>query len=707
MKRINYILAIVIGLPLLSIASIGDTIHAMHYSITINEINTTTQTIDASTLITLKPLVNDLDAIRLELLDLTVTSVDVDGTPVTNFSHDNGFLEIPLPVSVDTTDILNVEIAYNGQPFHESWGGFHFSGSYGFNLGVGISYIPHNLGKAWFPCIDDFTDRATYELFVTVDEGLTAVCGGILVETTIPSPGKIMYHWELNQPVPTYLVSVAVGDYVLIEETYNGLERDIPVTYYVKPVDSVKVAGNFANLNDIMMIYETHFGPYSWDRMGYVGTQLGAMEHATNVAYPNNTITGNATYEWLYAHEMSHMWFGDKVTCDKAEEMWLNEGWAVFCEMFYTEILYNVETFKTTLMDKHADVLQYVHEEEGGYWPLNNLPQTITYGTSAYDKGSTVVQTLRNYLGDELFFETMTAFLDHFAFTSVNSYDMRDFITDHTGINMTGFFDNWVLNGGTPHYSLDSFNIQPAETGSEISLYLKAKRKGPSWNGTLHKTDIYFMDSDWNWSMDTVIFSGETGMSVKSLPFEPVAVFVDLESNICDAKTGGFTVVNQPGDIIFDHTFFQLSTQEITDSAFVRVIHHWVAPDSLKAPVPNLRISDYRYWSVEGVFPDDFVATGRFQYNKSGYLDNTLILSETDSIIILYRKDAAHDWENISFTRIGPWSIGFLYVDSLKIGEYTLAVIDISVGENENELPPDDKSWMHIFPNPSGNRFHI
>ncbi len=694
-------------LPVCTLASIGDSLHAIHYTLYINEINTDDQTIDAEASITLKPKINDLDKICLQLLDLTTTSVILDGTVTTNYTHENGVIHIPLDEPADTNDILEIHIAYHGEPFHESWGGFHFSGDYAFNLGVGISNIPHNLGKAWFPCIDDFTDRATYELFVTVDEGLTAVCGGILVEVTSPQPGKQTYHWTLNQPVPTYLASVAIGEYTLIEDVYYGSQDEIPIDYYVRPSDSAKVEDNFENLKNITAIFENHFGPYSWDRIGYVGTAIGAMEHATNIAYPNSTITGGSTYEWLYAHELSHMWFGDKVTCNCAEEMWLNEGWAVFCELFYTEVLYDQEMFKTSLMDKHAEVLRYAHAEENGYWPLNQLPQQYTYGTSAYDKGATVVQTLRNYLGDDLFFETMAAYLDTFAFTSVSSYDMRDFITGHTGINMDGFFDNWVFHGGTPHYSLDSFNIQPTGTGSDVTLYLKQKRKGPSFTGQMNKTDVCFLDAGWNLTMDTVWFSGETGTSIKSLSYEPLAVFLDLGQNICDATTDDQQVIHSTGEYDFDRTFFHMEVAEMSDSAFVRVTHHWAPPDSLLEPVPDLRISDYRYWSVKGIFPDNFTATGRFYYSKTGNLDNTLILSETDSVVILHRPGPGHEWEVIPTTQLGPWSIGYLYVEDMPPGEYTLGVFDLSVGipdENPGEAPV---KTIHVFPNPSSDHFNI
>ncbi len=316
----NFLLSLILFLfisPLSLFADIGDSIHAMKYTISLHEINTVDKTIDATTIVQIKPLVDGINEIRLQLKDLTVTSVLINSTAVTNFTHSNGILNIPLATPADTIDVVMVEVDYNGQPYHESWGGFHFSGSYAFNLGVGISEIPHNLGKSWFPCIDNFTDRAIYELFVTVDDTLTAVCGGTLLEITTPSPGKSTYHWELNNPIPTYLASVATGDYVLVEHTYTGIAEDIPIDYYVKPSQAGYANANFENFDAIMMIFETHFGAYDWSRMGYVATAIGAMEHATNVAYPNSTINGGSTYEYLYAHELFHMWFGDKVTCDK------------------------------------------------------------------------------------------------------------------------------------------------------------------------------------------------------------------------------------------------------------------------------------------------------------------------------------------------------------------------------------------------------
>ena len=92
-----------------------------------------------------------------------------------------------------------------------------------------------NLGKCWFPCVDNFTDKASYDLFFTVNNSQKAICGGNLINTVDNGNGTSTWHWQIPQEVATYHVSFAVGDYVEWTDTYNGIERDIPVTVYVKP----------------------------------------------------------------------------------------------------------------------------------------------------------------------------------------------------------------------------------------------------------------------------------------------------------------------------------------------------------------------------------------------------------------------------------------------------------------------------------------
>ena len=689
-----------------STKTIGDSIHAVHYKINIENIDYSAKTIKAFTNIKLTPIVDNLEFICLQLKELSVDSLFVENEKTENFTHENSLLKISLMENINIGDTIDVLVYYQGEPYHESWGGIHFSGEYMFNLGVGISDIPHNLGKTWFPCVDDFTDRATYDVFVRVEEEKTAICGGVLIDEIANGDGTHTFHWAIDNNIPTYLASVAVGEYIAIRDTFYGMSDVIPIDIFVRPIDSIKVNGSFEKLKDILEIYENYLGPYPWKRVGYVGTAKGAMEHVTNIAYPNFCITGNSSYESLYAHELSHMWVGDKTTCASAEDMWINEGWAVFFELFYTRDLYGEDTFKELMRTKHKDVLMKAHYEDNGYWPLNNVPQEYTYGTTVYDKGATVVQSLRGYLGDELFFNTVKKYLREFEYQSVSSSEMSDFMSANTGIDMSGFFDAWVCTGGTPHFSIDSFAAYPSGI-SDYIVYVKQKFKGVDYIANSNIVEITFMDENWNMFSDTIHFSGKTGASIiKGVPFIPEIAMMDFYEKLCDATTEATKIIKTNELIDFENTFFKLDVVNVSDSAFVRVEHNWAPPDTLSYYQPGLTLSDYRYWKIDGIWPDDFQVTGKFQYSKNGYLDNTLITNMEDSLVILYRPDPSVEWYGIDFSKPFNPYYGFITVENLQKGEYTLAIWDhdyVGLEENNTEI----QGYCNIFPNPSSEAFII
>ncbi|MBK6965283.1 MAG: hypothetical protein IPH20_15465 [Bacteroidales bacterium] len=232
----------------------------------------------------------------------------------------------------------------------------------------------------------------------------TAVCGGLLQSVSPMSDNTKIFHWKSDRTLPTYLASVAAGPYALVTDTVNAEQGEIPVTYYVRPSDTTRARGSFVNLPAVTGIFEESFGPYPFQRIGITGTSLGAMEHAENIFYPNSSINGTLSDEWLYAHELSHMWFGNKVTCASDADMWLNEGWARWCETLYRENLYGIESARENMRPLLREVLQFIHTKEGGYRPLSPMPSEYTYGDNVYDKGGVTTHALRGYLGDSLFF---------------------------------------------------------------------------------------------------------------------------------------------------------------------------------------------------------------------------------------------------------------------------------------------------------------
>jgi hypothetical protein len=251
------------------------------------------------------------------------------------------------------------------------------------------------------------------------------------------------------------------------------------------------------------------------------------------------------------------------------------------------------------------------------------------------------------------------------------------------------------------------------------TVFVKQKYKGGSGFADNNKVELSFMDSNWNMHISVIDFSGQTGSQVFKIPFEPEIVMADLFENLGDATTDYYEVIKSPANYIFPETYSQVEVTGITDSAFVRIEHNWVAPDPLKTSNPDInRLSDYRYWKVDGIFPANFVAKGKFYYNRTnsmvdGNLDMTLLPNispinpSIDSLLLLYRKDASDDWKVTEFIRSGSLTKGYIICDTLKKGEYTFAVgKPLAVGV-EDYVSSNEKSSMDVYPNPSGNFFNI
>ncbi|OYT15919.1 MAG: hypothetical protein B7C24_10545 [Bacteroidetes bacterium 4572_77] len=475
--------------------SLGDSLHVISYHIYIDSINWETDNLYARCELEVQSKVNNLVQIPLELMDLVVSEVKIDNVITEDFTQNNLRLNINLDAPLQENQSVNLSITYSGEPYNESWGGFYIDNQYAYNLGVGFEADPHNLGKAWFPCVDDFRDRAIYDITARVEDPLKAVAGGILQEVIDNGDGTHSYHWHLEENIPTYLASVAIGDYAIYEDTYEGINGDIPIQIYVRPYKIDIVEPTFTHLKNTLTAFETSWGAYPFERVGYVGTSIGAMEHATNIAYPSFAIDGGLSYEYLYTHELSHMWFGDKVTCASAEDMWLNEGWATYCQLFYEKAIYGEIPYKNTMRHHLREVLRTTHFTDGGYLALYGIPHNLTYGSTVYDKGATVVESLRGYLGDEVFFDAIKAYLNNYAYHHASSENMRDFLSNHTGVDMTDFFDAYVFTPGFSQFSVDSVSHI---SGNDYAIYMHQRIKGKETFANSNIIEVTLMDQQWN-----------------------------------------------------------------------------------------------------------------------------------------------------------------------------------------------------------------
>ncbi len=714
------ILSFIIVLFLLSIqlsarnnsykAHISDTIDVIHYDINLDIAFKYTNQLSGYTDLKLKSKLNNVNNITLELLMLSVDSVFVNSTnnAFANFSNK---IRIPLQTAINTGDSVNVRIYYHGTPHVETygWGGFHISSGLSYNLGISFGDDPHNYGKCFFPCVDDFVDRAFYDYHITVDSLKTVVCGGTLMSNINNGNGSRTFHWKFNNTIPAYLASVAVYNYINVSGLYQGINGNIPTAVYVQPADTAKARASFINLNGVLEAFEYYWGPYRWERVGYVATTLGAMEHATNIAYPAASIDGTLANEYLLAHELSHHWFGDLITCSTAVDMWINEGWATYNEALYRERVYGKNSYKDYLRTKLKRVLQTTHIEDGGYRALYGIPSNYTYGETVYQKGSTVVQTMRGYLGDSLFFGAVKEMLNQYAYDDISTADMKSFLSSYTGIDMTDFFNFYVYNPGFTHFSIDS--VVAAGIPSTYMVYVRQKLKAAPAFANHNKVEITFMDNQWHKFTGIIEFDGETGSKAFQLPFNPTVALLDMEEKIADATTDKYEIVKNSGIKDYQELNFQLDVQQITDSALVRVVHNWIKSDGLKTANPEIkRLHPDRYWLIQGVSPSGFITKGKFYYNRqpSIALDNKFLPSPSscDSMVLLYRQNAGDDWHLVNFTRNGDNYSGYLITQNLQQGEYVLA-ISKPFQSGLNEVLPNGRKVIEVFPNPASGNFTI
>jgi aminopeptidase N len=388
--------------------------------------------------------------------------------------------------------------------------------------------------------------------------------------------------------------------------------------------------------------------------------------------------------------------------------MWLNEGWAVFSESMYKEMVYGKEAYKDNMRALLYDVLKNTHHTDGGYYALAGIPHNLTYGSTIYDKGGTVAHSVRGYLGDARFFNMLHDYMNQKAFSSQSSNDFRDFISSNTGINMDDFFTAWVDAPGFVHFAIDSFDTgNSTNPPYTVEVWMRQRLNHKPNYANSNRVPISFMDNQWN-RVDTVIeFSGKTGSQTFSLAFKPSVVFCDLEERLADATTDYAKTISATGLIDLPLAFSKMNVIQANDSSLVQITHNWVAPDSLGINYPGLRISTHHFWTVNSIQSSNFDASISFHYYKGVDFDNDIIKNKNDSLVLLFRPHGGIGWQRIHFTKQGIWIAGYMKVNHIKNGDYVLAAYDYHyLGLNDSQLMNDNFSFK-ISPNPSSDEFHF
>ncbi len=431
-------------------------------------------TIAGSVTHTLEVLKPGAQELRLNAVALTIDGVSIDGVPVkyeypvTDWqetspdgiwiagatlgdSHDGLVVHAAAPLTRGQQ--IKLKVDYHGAPKE----GLYFitpdDGLAGSRPEV-WSQGEGERNRYWIPCFDYPNEKATFDGTFRVDPDMQVLSNGRLDGvSTINS--KSQFHWVLEQPQVTYLIMVAAGDYEVYKDNWRGKD----VTYYVPPGTGEEMARDvFKQTPDMLDCFSDALGiEYPFDKYAQVVVQnfiFGGMENTSATVLNSRTLYDRRALlsrdgEDLIAHELAHQWWGDMVTLREWNHMWLNEGFATFFQKYYKQ--------------HHKGDDEYVYDFDGAHSEVigadaDARPMVVDFfnrtdarsSSNVYPKGATVLDMLRQYLGDEVFFDALHRYGTEMRFKNADTQDLMRAFRDASGENLDWFFEQWVYLAGHP-----------------------------------------------------------------------------------------------------------------------------------------------------------------------------------------------------------------------------------------------------------------
>ena len=697
-------------------APVHDSVDVLHYDLTFDMGHRVAKQLQGEAEITFVKT-RDCGQVTFDLIADSIRPVWLDGAVTRGFSFDPDNRLVTVYVGGQPGDTHVVRITYFSHGYVENYGfgGLHMDNGMHYNLGAVFMEYPHCFGRSLYPCRDNFHDKATYTYRVTSKPGWRSLCSGMKVSATTNADSSLTEVWEVRQEIPTYISSVSSAGWHVIETAYRGAGGgSYPATLGYTSHDSSRVVQHFAMLDSVVPMFERCFGPYRWERIGYIATAKGSMEHAQNIALVSVCMAdvSNLQCEMTTCHELGHAWFGNLITCTTAGDMWINEGGASFCEEVANEAIHGKASSIAYYQNKLKNVLLSTHLSDGGYRALHGMPELYTYGSTTYDKGAMVWHSLRGYLGDTLFYRAMRRLFASCAFGNLDAYALRDSLSLYTGTDLTGFFDFHVFNPGFVDYEMQALAVD----GTSATVTLRQRLRGTTTYARDNQVPVAFFSNSLQRADRLMTFDDSVGTETFGLPFVPAFAVVDIDHQFSDAVTDTSTSLKSKGTRFLTPALCRISVGESTSdaNAWVHVGHHYAVPSG-ELPEGVVRVAP-RYWQVAGNIPWEGNVKGQFLYNMgsssasgfpyvdAGFYEKPATL---DSIGVLYRPDPSQPWQLVSRRRLSSSSITSGYFTTrLFEGQYTLAVVDtnlLSIARPEDRESPR----LRLSPNPTGSEFRV
>lgn len=389
--------------------------------------------------------INQLDIEKVLLEDSEETAFEVG-------EHDD-LLGAPLIVDI-TPETKKVSIFFKTSPEANALQWLSNQQTAGKNNPYLFTQGQAILTRTWIPCQDTPGNRITYSADVQVPSQLMAVMSADN-PTEKSADGK--YHFEMDKPIPSYLIALAVGD---LEFASLGDRTGV----YAEPSMIDKCVYEFVDVEKMVIAAEELYGEYKWGRYDLIvlppSFPFGGMENPKLTFATPTILAGDRSLVSLVAHELAHSWSGNLVTNATWDDFWLNEGFTVYFENRIMEQVYGKE-YADMLMQIEYQGLEYENEDiSAGDFPEDTHLKLDLEGRDpdegmtaiAYVKGAFFLKTLEAKAGRETFDAFLNKYFADHEFQTLTTEDFVAYLEDNLlAPNDLEFnVDEWVYGKGIP-----------------------------------------------------------------------------------------------------------------------------------------------------------------------------------------------------------------------------------------------------------------
>ncbi len=490
--------------------------------------------------LTAESLRDDLPSMAVHGPYMDILSVEVNGESAP-WEMQGHLIVVPLLKRPSAGETFTVRIRYEADP---QYAGFFRNDTCAYTMSEPSS------ARYWFPCKDVPWDKATASVIATVPEGVFVASNGVLIDRT-REDGTETFQWETELPIATYLICVTMSRYYAIwTDRYPTADGgSVDCLNCVFESDSAKAVEDLTNLPEAMSFFSGLFGVYPFEKYGHAEVtrdfNYGGMEHQTMTTINAAWFRGNRAREDGFVHELAHAWWGDAVTLADWPDIWLNEGFATYCEALFHEHRFGSGAYSGE-MRSQAEV--YFSQAEEKDFPVYDPPEgeLFNYGIS-YCKGSVILHMLRRVMGDDAFFESLRSYYAAHLYGNASRRDFQSACEDGSGMDLEWFFSEWLDSPGYLSVVVDwEATASSAVTGPDPSWELELDlAQDPSGAVFQMPVDVRALGPG-SVTADTTVWVLERVERFRwNLPFRPDSIRLDPEGWVL-LKTRRGTVTDIP-----------------------------------------------------------------------------------------------------------------------------------------------------------------